>query len=128
MILKMKCKIMPPDKQNQTKPTWCTILAISLELLCQFFSKTIFFILLLCSGTEITSKVKLSIFTIVYLSNTCISTKYVVHVNLINIFTSQPKFQSYLHVLHVFHSSNSTIYRITFTIFHTWLIPSPDPF
>ena len=45
IMLKKKCKIMPQDRQNQIKSTWCSILAmlISLEFLHQF-SKTIVFI------------------------------------------------------------------------------------
>ena len=79
----------------------------------------VFLILLgLCPGTKISSKIKASIFTIIDLFNTLISTKSVLPLNLINKFISQLKFQNYLQLL-LFPSSNSTIYRITFTIFHT---------
>ena len=78
----------------------------------------VFLILLgLCPGTKISSKIKASIFTI-DLFNTLISTTSVLPRNLINKFISQLKFQNYLQLL-IFQSSNSTIYRITFTIFHT---------
>lgn len=76
-------------------PSYVDLSGVALLMLLKncFLHPLVCQILGLKPGAKITSKLKLNIFTIVFLFYTSVSTKSVVPLNLVSTFTSQPNFR-----------------------------------